>query len=251
MKKVLLILSMILTTLSVQSKTIKVGVAAEPYPPFSSKSADGKWHGFEIDLLHDVCAQAHLTCVIKDIAWDGIIPSLESNKIDMIFNSMTVTDERAKKVRFTSPYYNTLPAVVGLEGQKWSIDKETLKDKIIGVQNSTIAAFYIKAKAGKFTSIRYYDTQDAVNSDLLAGRLDFMLCDDISAIDFVHNNKAQGVDYYGAVNYDKILGGGVAAAVRLDDLKLAAKISKAIDALVKTPRYKALSMKYFGTNVAP
>ena len=36
---------------------IKFGVAAEPYPPFSSKDASGKWVGWEIDLMDAVCAQ--------------------------------------------------------------------------------------------------------------------------------------------------------------------------------------------------
>jgi polar amino acid transport system substrate-binding protein len=251
MKKTLIALSMVLTTLSTQAAdTVKIGVAAEPYPPFSTKSADGTWNGFEIDLIHNVCDRAQLTCEIKDIAWDGLVPSLESNKIDVIFTSMTVTEERAKKVLFTHPYYNTLPAVVGLAGQKFAMDKTTLKGKIIGVQNSTIAAFYIKEKAGKFATIRHYDTQDAVNSDLLAGRIDFMLADDIPATDFYNKNKA-GLEYYGAVTYEESLGKGVAAAVRLDDTQLETKLSTAIDALVVSPEYDALSLKYFGTNIAP
>ena len=32
---------------------IKFGVAAEPYPPFSSKDASGKWVGWEIDASID------------------------------------------------------------------------------------------------------------------------------------------------------------------------------------------------------
>ncbi|WP_435235859.1 transporter substrate-binding domain-containing protein [Psychromonas sp. PT13] len=251
MKKALLVISMVLTSLSTQAADIiKIGVAAEPYPPFSSKSADGTWQGFEIDLIHDVCERAQLNCEIKDIAWDGIIPSLQGHKIDVIFNSMSATAERAKKVLFTNPYYNTLPAVVGLEGQKFAFDKATLKGKIIGVQNSTIAAIYIKEKAGKLATIRYYDTQDAVNSDLLAGRIDFMLSDDISAVHFYKNNKA-GLEYYGPVTYEESLGKGVAAAVRLDETALAAKLNTAIDALVVSEKYNDLSMKYFGTNIAP
>jgi len=250
MKKLLIIASMLVTTLSTQANTIKIGVAAEPYPPFSTKSANGTWTGFEIDLIHNVCDKAQLTCEIKDIAWDGLIPSLQSKKIDVIFTSMTVTEARAKKVLFTNPYYNTLPAIVGLDGQTFALTKAALKGKIIGVQNSTIAAFYIKEKAGKFTSIRYYDTQDAVNADLLAGRIDFMIADDIPATEFYNKNKA-GLAYYGAVTYEPSLGKGIAAAVRLSDTALASQLSSAIDTIVPSKEYEALSMKYFGTNIAP
>jgi polar amino acid transport system substrate-binding protein len=251
MKKTLLALSIALTTISVQAAdTIKFGVAAEPYPPFATKSSDGKWHGFEIDLIKDICDTAKLTCEIKEVAWDGIIPSLQSKKIDVIFASMTVTEERAQKVLFTSPYYNTLPAIVGLDGQDFALNKDTLKNKIIGVQTSTIAAFYIKDKADKFTTIRYYDTQDAVNSDLLAGRIDFMVADDIPATDFFNKHK-EGLKYYGKVAYEEILGKGVAAGLRLEDTELETKLSAAIDQIIKGEHYNELSLKYFGTNIAP
>jgi len=251
MKKALLAISMAFTAISAHAAdTIKFGVAAEPYPPFATKSSDGTWQGFEIDLIADICKEAALDCEVKEVAWDGIIPSLQSKKIDVIFASMTVTDERAKKVLFTAPYYNTLPAVVGLDGQEFALNKDTLKRKIIGVQTSTIAAFYIKEKAGKFTNIRYYDTQDAVNSDLLAGRIDFMVADDIPATDFFNKNK-EGLKYFGTVEYEEMLGKGVAAGVRLEDTELEGKLSTAIKKVVASEHYNELSIKYFGTNIAP
>ncbi|CAH0529867.1 transporter substrate-binding domain-containing protein [Vibrio hippocampi] len=251
MKKLLITLSLLFTaTTSFAADVVKVGIAAEPYPPMSSKNADGSWEGFEIDLLGEVCKEAKLDCQIKEIAWDGIIPALLSKKIDVIFTSMSVTEERAKKVLFTKPYYNTLPAVIGLPNQKFAFDKETLKRKIIGVQTSTISAFYIKEKVGKFAEIREYGTQDEVNADLLAGRIDFMMADAIPAVDFYEKNKSL-LENYGGVKHEPILGEGVAAAVRHGDTALEGKFSTAIDTLVKSDTYTKLSMNYFQTNIAP
>ena len=250
MKKALLLLTGLLAAQSALAETVRFSVAAEPYPPFATKQADGTWKGFEIDLIHKICEEASLDCQIKEIAWDGIIPALVSDKIDVIFASMTVTDERAKKVLFTHPYYNTIPAVIGLEGQKFAFTKDALKGKIIGVQTSTIAAFYAKEKVGKFATIRQYDTQDAVNSDLMAGRLDYMIADDIPATEFFNANKA-GLEYYGKVPYEPILGKGIAAAVRLDETGLEKTLSETIDKIVKSDYYDKLSMQYFGTNIAP
>ena len=58
--------------------TVKVSVAAEPYPPFASLDASGKWVGFEVDLANMVCKAAKLDCEIVATAWDGIIPALTS-----------------------------------------------------------------------------------------------------------------------------------------------------------------------------
>lgn len=255
MKKILLLLTVsvslaVTTVTTFAADTIKVGIAAEPYPPLSSKNANGTWEGFEIDLLDMVCAEANIQCEIKDIAWDGIIPALLSKKIDLIFTSMSVTEERAKKVLFTTPYYNSLPVVIGLSGQKWEMNKKALKRKIIGVQTATVSSNYIKLKVGKFADIREYNAQDEVNSDLLAGRIDFMIADGIPAMDFFANNKA-GLQFYGDVEYDAVLGQGIAAAVRHEDTKLEAIISAAIEKLIVSEAYAELSIKHLGTNVAP
>ncbi|HEU4825792.1 MAG TPA: transporter substrate-binding domain-containing protein, partial [Dongiaceae bacterium] len=45
-----------------QAETVKVGVAAEPYPPYSSKDASGTWVGWEIDMYKAACKAAGLDC---------------------------------------------------------------------------------------------------------------------------------------------------------------------------------------------
>src|SRR5689334_21359088 len=73
---------------------VHCGVAAEPYPPFSSKDANGKWVGFEMDLMNAVCEAEKMNCELVETAWDGIIPALTEKKIDVIWSSMSRTEER-------------------------------------------------------------------------------------------------------------------------------------------------------------
>src|ERR1700761_4600853 len=94
-------------------EVIKFGVAAEPYPPFSSKDASGKWVGFEIDLMDAVCAEMKAKCELVETAWDGIIPSLQEKKIDVIWSSMSITAERMQKIDFTDKYYQTPAVIIG------------------------------------------------------------------------------------------------------------------------------------------
>src|SRR5262249_58565631 len=74
--------------------TLKFGVADEPYPPFSSKDASGKWVGFEVDLMDALCTQMKTKCELVPVAWEGIIPALQEKKIDVIFSSMSITEKR-------------------------------------------------------------------------------------------------------------------------------------------------------------
>ncbi|MFJ5483600.1 transporter substrate-binding domain-containing protein [Pectobacterium actinidiae] len=249
-KVLILGLTTVLSLAQANEGSLKFAVIAEPYPPFSEKRPDGSWQGFEIDLIHHLCEEMMAKCEIVDTAWDGIIPALLAKKVDVIFSSMTVTDERSQHVLFSHPYYTTVPAVIGQPGLKFSLDKADMSGKIIGVQTSTTSANYLKQKFDGIAEIRYYDTQEAVNSDLLAGRIDFEVADDILLASFL---KATGdsLQSYGIVPYDPILGGGIAAAFRPSDKILAERMNSAIDKMVVSDFFRKLSFKYFATNISP
>ena len=103
-----------LTAFSARAQdTVRFGVAAEPYPPFESKDASGKWVGFEIDLMDAVCAEMKANCSIAEVAWDGIIPALQANKFDVIWSSMLITDKRKLTIDFTDKYYKTPAEIIG------------------------------------------------------------------------------------------------------------------------------------------
>ena len=93
--------------------TLRFGVAAEPYPPFTSKDSSGKWVGFEVDLMNAVCAQMQAKCEIVEVAWDGIIPALQANKFDVIWSSMSITEKRKQTIDFTDKYYHTPAVIIG------------------------------------------------------------------------------------------------------------------------------------------
>ena len=76
------------------AEPVKIGIAAEAYPPFASPDAAGNWVGWEVEIINAVCAASAMDCVITPVAWDGIIPSLTSGQIDAIMASMSITDER-------------------------------------------------------------------------------------------------------------------------------------------------------------
>ena len=40
------------------AEPVKVGFAAEPYPPFTSPDASGNWEGWEVEFQKAVCAES-------------------------------------------------------------------------------------------------------------------------------------------------------------------------------------------------
>lgn len=230
------------------AETVKVGIAAEPYPPFTSPDASGKWVGWEVDIIHAVCDHAKLDCVITPTAWDGIIPALTSKKIDLIMSSMSITAEREKTIDFSDKYYNTPAAVVGPKDQKFDATPEGLKGKVLGVQVSTVHAAYAKKHFGGVAAeIKEYQTQDEANQDLAAGRIDATQADSVAMDDFLKSDQGkQCCDLKGYVADDpEILGKGIGAGLRKGDTELKDKINAAIKAVRADGTYDKITKKYF------
>jgi polar amino acid transport system substrate-binding protein len=226
---------------------IRFGVAAEPYPPFSAKDASGTWAGWEIDVMNAACAQMNETCELVEVAWDGIIPALTSKQIDVIWSSMSITDERKKVIDFTVMYYNTPTVIIGAKTGDLEISPAHLKGKVIGAQVSTVHENYLQkhyVPAGAV--VKTYATQDEANSDLAAGRLDYVQAD-MSALD-VFLKSEQGAsccEMKGRVKDDPaILGAGVGGGIRKEDTALRDKLNTAIAELARAGTFEDITNKY-------
>ncbi|TWF52211.1 transporter substrate-binding domain-containing protein [Neorhizobium alkalisoli] len=233
------------------AQEIKVGLAAEPYPPFASPDANGKWVGWEVDFMEAVCAEAKLKCVITPVAWDGIIPALTTKKIDAIIASMSITEERMKTIDFSDKYYNTPTGVIGPKSEKFTATPEGLKGKVIGVQVSTVHQEYVtKYFAPVASEVKEYQTQDEANQDLAAGRLDAVQADSIALDAFLTSDAGKCCDLKGYVKDDvAILGPGVGVGLRKDETELKTKINAAIKAIRANGTYDKFSKKYFAFDI--
>jgi len=234
------------------AEQVRVGFAAEPYPPFTSPDASGNWEGWEVDFMKAVCAEAKLDCVITPVAWDGIIPALTSNKIDMIIGSMSITPERLQTIDFSDKYYNTPTAVMGPKGVEFDATPEGLKGKTIGVQVATIHQVYANKYFGENgATVKEYQTQDEANNDLAAGRIDAVQADSIALKAFLDSEQgAACCEMKGNVKDDpEILGLGVGVGLRKGDTALKDKINAAIKAIRANGTYDEFSKKYFDFDI--
>jgi arginine/ornithine transport system substrate-binding protein len=226
----------------------KVRIATEgAYPPFSTVMPDGQLAGFDVDIAKAICDKENLDCAIVAQDWDGIIPGLLARKYDAIVSSMSITDERRKKVDFTDKYYQTPARFAAKKDSNLLISKEGLKGKVIGAQRSTIHANYLADNYKDVADIRLYDTQENANLDLVAGRLDAVLADSTVLLEgFLDRPEGKGFAFVGPELKDtKWFGDGAGIAIRKGDNALRETLNKGIEAIRADGTYEQINRKYF------
>jgi ABC-type amino acid transport/signal transduction systems, periplasmic component/domain len=95
--------------------TVRFGVDAS-YPPFESKSADGKLVGFDIDLGNEICHRLNAKCVWVENAFDGMIPALKGRKFDGVLSTMSMTPARQAQIAFSSKVFRIPTRLVAKQG---------------------------------------------------------------------------------------------------------------------------------------
>ncbi len=94
------------------------------YPPFETIGSSGQPEGVSVDLARAIGEKIARPVVIENIPFVGLIPALQSGRIDMVISSMTDTEERRKSIQFSDSYLtvglallvNNQSGILGLEG---------------------------------------------------------------------------------------------------------------------------------------
>lgn len=219
------------------------------YPPFNGRAADGSIVGWEIDLGMAMCEKIGRKCEFVAQDWDGMIPGLLSNRFDGIFASMSITEERKRRIDFTNKYYQTPNYFIAKKGTK--IDRSA-KDlggikvgTIGGVQGCFLTKFYPDAK------VSIYPTAEDTYLDLQAGRVDAILAESVQT-DFglIRKNPDAGYAFIGEPAWDKeCYGDGVGIGVRKEDVELKNLLNKAIRDVRADGTYDKLVQKYFSYDI--
>lgn len=228
------------------AEPIRIGIAAEPYPPFFVADASGQWTGWEIDIANALCAKMQAECEIVPTSWDGLIPELTGGKIDAIMASMSITEDRRQVIDFSAPYYRTGAVLVGAKDAPDYTGPESLAGKVVGVQQSTIHQPYAE-KYFPEAEIKVYQTQDEANNDLASGRIDYTQADVLAMTDFVASEAgAACCRIVGEVADDPaILGEGIGVGLRKGDDALKAKFDEAIAAINADGTFDEITGRYF------
>src|SRR5690606_920358 len=166
------------TAASAQPRKVVVGLD-DNFPPMGFRDEKNELVGFAIDLAREATKRLGMEVEFKAIDWSAKEAELNGKRVDVLWNGLTITEERNKNINFTKPYMANHQIIVVAANSPIQA-KADLSGKVVGAQEGSSAVDAIKKEAEVFESFKELKTfGDNVTAllDLSAGRLDAVVLD--------------------------------------------------------------------------
>ncbi len=211
------------------------------FAPMGFRGENGEIVGFDIDLAKEVAKRWGVEVQFKPCEWDGIIFDLNSGNIDMVWNGMTMTEERIKQVTFSEPYFTDGQLIFSRKGEEVKKVAE-LEGKVVGLQLGSSADYAVQKSDifPKIKEVKKYATNVEALMDLEAGRTDTVVVDTVAGkyynskrATLTYSDESLTTEYYGV-------------AMRKKDKALAEKLNSTLDEMRADGTFDKISEKWFG-----
>ena len=143
--------------------------------------------GIDAEIAGAIAEKLGKDLVIEDIAFDSLIPELQSGKADFVAAGMTVTEDRLVNVDFSDTYATAVQSII-VSSDSEIAGPDDLAGKKIGVQQGTTGDLYATDDFGDENIDRYPKGVDAVQA-LVQGKVDAVIIDNEPAKVFVGDNE--------------------------------------------------------------
>lgn len=196
--------------------------------------------GFDIDLMAAIAKEGGFSYEFKNTAWDGIFAGLAAGKYDAVMSSVTITEERKKKMDFSNSYINAGQILVVQMSTSGVSKLADLKGKKVAAQIGTTGSFEIEKIEG--VNLKTYDEIGLAFEDLINGRVDGVVADTPVAADFaLQSGSYKGkLKIVGEPFTDEYYG----VAVQKGNQEVLDAINRGIDKVVGTSTYDNIEKEW-------
>lgn len=215
------------------------------YPPFeyTDTKNGSEIVGFDIDMVRMLGQKAGFTIKVVSMGFDALIPAILGKQIDIAGAAVSITEERAKKVSFTDPYYDSGLSILVRKADKdvYKTDKD-LQNKIICGQIGNSGMAYAKtipgAKTKTFNTMNeaYMELRNNGCAAVIGDRPTigyFMASNPRNAKIFSHQSQILNVEQFGFI-------------VAKNNKALLDRMNKALREAKQDGSYQAVMTKWFG-----
>ena len=223
----------------------KLTMATEAtFPPYEYYDGDAIV-GIDVEVAQAIAAKLGMELEVTDIAFDSIIPGIQTGKYDMGMAGMTVTDERKEQVNFSDSYATGVQVVIDKDDSAITSVDDLFADgadTVVGTQAGTTGFIYATSDiedAGLGTVKSFGKTTDAVEA-LKNGQVDCVILDNEPAKALVAANEGLHIldTEYAVEDY--------AIAIAKENTDLLDKINTALAELKDDGTLQSIVDKYIG-----
>lgn len=220
----------------------KLTIGTNPaYPPFEYKGENNELLGFDIDLMNEVCSTLQKECVYSEQEFDALIPNLRLRRYDAVISGMDITEERAKQLAFSDPYYQNYSIYITTKDK--ADDIKDVADVKIGVLSGSTHQQYIR-DTYKGANVSVYPQYPSAMSDLALGRVDVVFGDGEVVNDYMKENE-NFIMVGEKVTDPKYFGQGLGIGVGLRNKALVEEINGALETIKENGKYDEIYNKWF------
>jgi cystine transport system substrate-binding protein len=215
------------------------------YPPFNFKDQkSGQLSGYDADVARLIAARMGVKAEFVATEWSAILAGLGAGKYDVIVSQVGITPKRQEAFDFSAPYTYSSPQLIVRKNETSSYPSlESLKGKKLGVGQGSI--FEQQAKGVPGITIKSYPAAPENLQDLASGRIDAALNDSLMVAYLL---KTSALPIKAGARVGKVEQMGIPFAKGNPQFKAA--LDKALADIAADGSLKAVSVKWFGTDVS-
>lgn len=224
--------------------TIIVGLEGD-WAPWSYVDENDELTGYDVEVAKAIADKLGVEIQIVPGEWDGLFAGMDAGRYDMVVNGVEVTEERANKYDFSTPYAYIRTALI-VKGDNDSIKTfEDLKGKKTA---NSIASTYMNLAESYGATCYGVSTLDETLTMVLQGRVDATLNAIVSFTDYMAQHPDSNLKVVATTEEAS----NVAIPMRKGDetASLREAVNKAIDELREDGTLSELSTRFFGEDIS-
>jgi glutamine transport system substrate-binding protein len=221
----------------------KITVATDTnFPPFEFKDKSGQHTGFDVELWDAIAKVIGLEYELQPMDFNGIIPGLQTNQLDVGIAGMTIKPERAEVVDFSDPYYDA-GLLILVRSDTTDINAiEDLAGKVVSTKLGTTSEDFAKKNAAA-KEVKLFPNNDAMFLELMSGGADAVIFDSPVIAEFMRTAGQGQVKVVGPLYMGQSYGIAFPKGS-----ELVPKVNAALKQLREDGTYNALYRKWFNTD---
>ena len=214
------------------------------WAPWTYHDEDDNLVGYDVEVAQNIAEKLGVEVEFIEGAWDGLLAGLDAGRYDIMVNGVGVTEERAEKYNFSTPYaYNKTAVIVRGDYDEISSMEDLKGKKTANTISSTYAA---QAEAYGATVTGVDDLNQTIEL-LLSKRIDATLNAEVVFNDYKKDPEA---DVKIATYSDQVEEIAIPIRKGDDTVTLLDAVNDALDEMAKDGTLTELSEKYFGMDIS-